>query len=710
MKASIGHHVVVGAGHRLTPLLTPRSIALVGASPRSGSIGNETARALLDSGFVGPIAFVNRRHEEIEGQRCVGDLSELDVPPDLAILNVGAARLEATLEGAVRAGAKSAVVFDICQGMAAGGMPLLDRLKDIAREADLPVCGGNGMGFYNVPDRCHASFYAAHDLKPGGITLIAHSGSVFTVLALNDPRYRFDLVISSGQEIGATLDEYVDFAVSRPQTRVIALFMEAARNPQGFARALEKAHEHGVPVVVCKVGRTRESASLAQSHSGAMAGNDIAYDALFERYGALRVETVDQLMNVSMLLSQGREMSRGEVAAVTDSGGLRELFIDRAKSCAVPLAELSDDTVAHMARMLPPGLPPSNPLDCAGAWSDAFDTVFENGLKVLSAAPEVGLLGYEVDIRDDYVYIPAMLELAQRLPQITDKPCFVYSSFSQANNRAVSDGLADAGVPLINGLDETLAAVSALRTRRDLAAHLSVVDPLPPAPDPEVIEKWFAVLKTGSWVGEAAGLAMLAEFGIPAAACTQCKNLPEVLAAANRLGYPVVLKTAQQGIAHKSDAGGVVPNIQTLDALEAAYREMAQRQGPHVLVQEMASGGVELAFGFIQDRDFGPIVMVSAGGTLIELIGDSRFALAPFGPGQAARLVSQLKAYPLLSGHRGARPCDLQSLAAALSGFSVMCAALCDTMCEADVNPVLVSDQGVVAVDALITPGGPLPG
>lgn len=704
MKTSTGGHIDASANHRLAPLLAPRSIALVGASPRAGSLGNQTARAILDSGFAGSVAFVNPRHAEIEGARCFGDLGDLETPPDLAILNVGAARLEAALEGAIMAGAKSAVIFDACHGTAAGGALLLDWLKDMAREAAMPVCGGNGMGFYNVPDRCNASFYDAGQLKPGGISLIAHSGSVFTVLALNDPRYRFDLVISSGQEIGATIDEYVDYAVLRPQTKVIALFMEAARNPQGFARALEKAHTHNVPVVVCKVGRTNESATLALSHSGAMAGNDIAYDALFERYGALRVETVDQLMNVSMLLSQGREMAGGEVATVTDSGGLRELFIDRARSCAVPLADLSPDTVAQLARVMPPGLLPSNPLDCAGAWSETFAEVFEQGLQVLAAAPEVGLLGYEADIRDDYVYIPAMLDLAQRLPQITDKPCFAYSSFSRANNRALADGLADAGVPFVNGLDETLAAISALRARRDLKAHLAADDPLPPPPAAEVVDKWTEALKSGNWVGEAAGLGLLADFGLPVVAGAQCASAAEVHAAADRLGYPVVLKTAQEGIAHKTESAGVVTDILTPDALDAAYREMSRRLGPHVLVQDMAPGGIELAFGFVRDRDFGPVVMVSAGGTLIELLDDRRFALAPFGPGQAARLVSQLKLFPLLRGRRGAPPCDLQSLASALSGFSVMCAALCDTVNEADANPVIVSDKGVVAVDALISP------
>ncbi|MGI9406392.1 MAG: CoA-binding protein, partial [Hyphomicrobiaceae bacterium] len=375
--------------HQLAPLLTPRSIALVGASPRPGSIGNATARALLASGFNGSVTFVNSRHSEVEGRLCVADLSELEAPPDLAILNVGAARIEDALRQVIDGGARSAVIFDACHGETATGEPLLKRLRSMACDAGIPVCGGNGMGFFNLTDRIHASFYGAGHLKPGGISLIAHSGSVFTVLGLNDPRYRFDLMISPGQEIGATIDEYVDFAVSRATTTVVALFMEQARDPAAFIAALERAQQSGTPVVVCKVGRSAESARLAHSHSGAMVGSADGYDAVLERYGAVSVDTVDQLMNTAMLLTSGRTMGDGECAMVTDSGGLRELFIDRAGNRGVPVARLTDETKERLAAVLPPNLPPSNPLDCAGAVNDDFATVFRRGLEVLGDAPEV---------------------------------------------------------------------------------------------------------------------------------------------------------------------------------------------------------------------------------------------------------------------------------------------------------------------------------
>ncbi len=690
------------SSHRLDPLLSPRSIALVGASPRQGSVGNKTVITLLNSGFAGPIDFVNPRYTEIEGKCCVDELSELETPPDLAILNVGAARLEATVEQTILSGAKSAVIFDACQSSTRNGESLLDRLRSMAREADFPICGGNGMGFFNVPDRCHASFYSATQLKTGGISLIAHSGSVFTLLALNDPRYRFDLAISSGQEIAASVDEYVDYVITRPTTRVIALFMEGSRDPQGFMRALEKAHKCSVPVVVCKVGRTAESASLAVSHTGAMAGSYDAYRALFEKYGVIAVDTIDQLMNVSMLLSHGREMGEGEVATITDSGGLRELFIDRAQSHSVPLANFSMETEKRLRNILPETLPPSNPLDCAGAINENFSELFKHGLEVLAGASEVGLLGYEIDASDDHTYDAGLVDIALQLPQITDKPCFVYSSFSGTHNRSLSDCLADVGVPLLNGLDEVLSAISLIRNRREVKKQLTLTETIPSLPDVRIVDKWHDILVSKQKFGEARGLAMLSDFGIAAVENKQCNNLADTLSAAGELGYPVVLKTASADISHKTVVGGVVVGLNSERELEKSYIEMSNQLGRDVLVQKVARGGVELAFGFIKDPDFGPLVMVSAGGTLIELFEDRQFALAPFGRHSAMRTLKQLKLFPLLKGTRGTPACDIHALVAAFSAFSTMCATLCEPLTELDVNPVIVNEHGVTAVDALV--------
>ena len=237
----------MSAQHRLARLLAPHSIALVGASPRLGGVGRGMVETLVAGGFSGDLHLINPRYPQIDGRACLATLADLDEAPDLVIAGVGAANIEAVFDQAIEVGAGGLVVFDACHGENQKGIPLTVRLRDKAAEADLPVCGGNGMGFYNLSARCHASFYSLPQMRPGGITLIAHSGSVFTVLALNDQRYRFNLVVSPGQEIGAYLDEYVEYALAQSETAPgsLRLFMEAARRPEAFATALAKAAAPG---------------------------------------------------------------------------------------------------------------------------------------------------------------------------------------------------------------------------------------------------------------------------------------------------------------------------------------------------------------------------------------------------------------------------------------------------------------------------------
>lgn len=690
------------AAHRLTPLFRPRSIALVGASARSGSVGAAMVESALASSFEGPLYLVNPKYPEIGQRPCHAALAALPEAPDLVVAAVGGRQVEAVLDQALARGARSMVVFDACHGDDAEGRPILERLRDKARTADFPICGGNAMGFLDVTHGCNASFYPAAHLKPGGITLIAHSGSVFTVLALNDPRYRFNLVISAGQEIGVGLDEYMDYALERPETRVIALFMEAARRPERFAAALAKARDRDVPVVVCKVGRTEESARHVRSHTGAVAGSGAAYDAVFERYGAVAVESVDALMGTALLLSQGRRVQAGGLGAVTDSGGLRELLIDRAAERQVSFATLSERSLAALRAALPANLEPSNPLDAAGAIDVGFAGVFRDSLRIMAEAPEVGVLGFEYDGRDDYAYDPGLSEVAEELLGVSEKPCFLYSSFANTNNRSLADRFAEAGLPLVNGLDNMLSAVRGAFAYRDLRALATAPDPVPDPPPAAEIEAWRSRLGGARAPQEADGLELLRAFGVGTVAFRLADTPDAARQAAAEIGFPVALKTAAPGVDHKTEADGIRLNLGDGAALADAYRDLAERLGGRVMVQAMAPRGPELAFGYLRDPDFGPIVMLGAGGTLIELMSDRVTALAPFGPRRARSLIDRLRLRPLLDGHRGAPPADLDALGLALARFSVLCAALGPAMAEMDVNPVIATPEGCLAVDALI--------
>lgn len=675
-------------------------MVVVGASAREGSFGARLATATLSGGFSGQISFVNPRGGIIAGQQALASIRDLDFAPDVAVLGVGGTNLERALIDAIEMGARSAVIFDSCHGLTADGASLINRLRALAREADIPVCGGSGMGFINTRSGAVASFYPAGHLKPGGISLIAHSGSVFTVLGMNDPRYRFDLMVSPGQEIGASIDEYISYAAGRETTRSIAVFMEGARNPEGLIASLKTARANGIPVVVCKVGRTEESARLARSHTGALVGSSAAYTAAFEECGAIIVDTVDELMNTASLCATGRKPGPGGAALITDSGGLREMQVDLASMTKTPLAPLSAVTREALRAALPPELEPSNPLDCAADLTDEFPKVFERGLKILSAAPEVSMIGFEADFRDDYIYEDELLALAKNLPQLTDKPCFVYSSFGQAYNRHIGDSLADLGIPCLNGADAMMTAVRKFQAWADRAAEPEEVQPASVSESVVLHAK----ARLGQEMDEFSSLDLLHSFGMETAQSVICDSIETLRSARDRLGFPLVLKTAEVGIDHKSDQGGVILNIRDAETLDAAYADLSRRLGRRVIAQQMAGKGIELAFGCVMDPDFGPLVMVSPGGTLVELFDERECARAPFGTDKAEAMLRRLKVAKLLDGVRGEAPRDIGSAARALSAFSHACALLRDHIVEVDVNPVIVTETAATAVDALIVP------
>lgn len=687
--------------HRLSRMLAPRSIALVGASARPDSLGHLMTQGVR-SDFPGQIYPVNPAYSEIDGLECHASLSALPEVPDLAILGVGAARLEQVIDEAISVGVGGAVVFNNCFLVEDSDPPLLDRLRARADEARFPVCGGNGMGFYNLDAKLLASFVSpANGIRSrGGVTVIAHSGSVFVMLASGNPRYRFNLAISAGQEIGATVADYMDYALEQPTTRAIVLFIETVRDPPGFMAALEKARQRDLPVVVLKVGRTEQSARLAQSHSGAIAGSDAAFDAVCDRYGALRTRTFDELMATAALLASGRRAAAGGLSAVSDSGGLRELMIDVAHDLGVPFASIGDATTARLAERLEYGLEPINPLDAAGGFNEGFADVFDDCLRALLDDADTAIGTFEFDARDGLVYMPRFLELSKAMLSHSEKPFFVLNSFAGSDNHEVAAELVDSGVPLINGIDNALLAVRHAFEYRD---HRELPPASPPAgPEQAVIAMWRKRCAAGAPLDEAEGLALLGEFGIPVSNGVVVSDSAALLEAVEEIGYPVALKCAVPGVTHKSDSQGVCLGLTDAKALSDAYSDLESRLGSRALVQPMAPAGVELALGVVNDAQYGPLVMVGAGGTLVEILKDRRFALAPVDEAQAKRMLDRLELRAILYGARGRAPVDIERVARAVANLSVLAASLADEIAEIDVNPLIATPEGCLAVDALI--------
>ncbi|MGO8798382.1 MAG: acetate--CoA ligase family protein [Roseiarcus sp.] len=689
-------------GRRLTPLLAPRSIAFVGASARPDTPGNDMMRMIRRGGFAGVVHGVNPNNRAIEGYPCVPSLADLPAPPDLAVLSVRNERLEETLAAAVAVGARAAVIFGSGVLPDDGDPPLARRLARLARAAGVPLCGPNCMGFYNELDRVWVcGFPSPRQAAPGPIALIAHSGSAFGALAHNDPRLRFALAVSPGGEATATVADYILYAIERPEVKVVGLFLETARDPKGFAQALERAAARGVPVVALKVGRTEAAAAGALTHTGAIAGSDLAFGALFDRHGVIRVETLDELAATLLLLSTGRRVAPGGLVAIGDSGGEREMMIDLADRAGVAFAAISPQTKASLAARLEPGLEAANPLDAWGTGA-GFVAHFADCFGDLLADPQAALGLFNADLRDGSYLYRGFADAALAAARACDKVVAVATNYTQVRHDALALELTLAGVPVLDGTANALAAVRGALTYRDFQARPVDPPPSPPAPRAADRDGARARLRTGGGaLDEASSLSLLGAWGVPAIPHIVVASCDEALLAAAKLGYPVVCKTAAPGVAHKTDVGGVRLGVVDESALREAYGDLSARLGPLALIAPMAQPGVELSLGMIRDPQFGPIVVVGAGGALVELIDDRRAALAPFGRATARRLLDGLKLRRLLDGHRGDAAVDRERLSEVIALFSVLAAELADLVAEIDVNP-LVAGHDIVALDALV--------
>jgi acyl-CoA synthetase (NDP forming) len=692
IEASLPH-----TGHPLDALLKPAAIALVGASARPDSNGLALVQMCRLDGYTGRVYPVNPRYETIEGLRCYPTLADLPERPEHVVIALPNAQIMPALEDAIRNGARAATIFASCRLEPESDPPLAEKVARCARDAGLAVCGPNSMGFYNRSIGLRvAGFPSPPDLRAGGIAFIAQSGSAFSALAHNDRRLGFSLCVSSGMELAAAAVDYIDWALEQPETRVIGLFLEQVREPERFMAALERASRINVPVVVLKVGRTAKSSAMALSHSGALAGSDLAFTAMCRKYGVILVDDLDELAATLLLFDQRHRLGPGALATMHDSGGEREMVVDLAERLGVPFAEISEETKAAIAPNLDPGLVAENPLD---AWGTARDFVerYERSLAALLSDPEVATAVFFSDIREGYWYSEGLAEAVRRVARKAAKPLAIATNYSKTFNHTMALGLAREGIPVLEGTRESLLAIRhALRWRdRPRIARWAGFSNAKKA-----AARWRPLLAAGGVVKEVDGLALLSDFGVPVVAARQVASAEAAVAAAQAIGFPVALKTT--GHAHKSDVGGVRLGLGTPEAVRAAYEDVSRRLGSEVLVAAMAEPGVEIGLGAVVDPAFGPIVVVSAGGILIEILDDKAAALAPFGPEVARELLAELKVAKLLAGARGRPPCDLEGLSTVISRFSVMVASLSGALSEVDVNPVIAGSKGAVAVDALV--------
>ncbi len=651
-------------------------------------------------GFQGRIFPVNPGYEELRGHRCYRQLSELPETPDLVVFAVGDRRIEQAFDDSIALSVPAAVVMSALYLDDDDEPTLRDRVRQKIRDSGMLVCGANGMGFYNFRDHVWGTgFDSCMHPDQGNVALISHSGAGMSGIVDCEQRLRFNLAVSTGNELSVTMDQYLDFALDLPETKVVGLFIETARDPPGFRAALEKARDRQVPIVAIKVGRTEKSAELTVSHSGAMAGDDATYAALFDRYGVHRVSDMDEMATALILFGAFNPIGDGGLVTLHDSGGERQLMVDLADEAGVPLTELRPQTVKALERVLDPELPAVNPLD---GWSRGGETAAQqmtDCMSIMMRDPEVAIGGIIHDRAPDGLIYPSYIRYMQRAHEESGKPVALVASRQGTGNDPLVVEMTHDGLPVIDGVTPFLRGVRGLMDYRDFLQQPAMV--VPDSPN-AVLSQWQSRLAETGVLDEAESLELLRDFELDASRAIIVETQAGLLQAATALAYPLVLKTAMPGILHKSEHNGVCLDIRDAGHLTDAYRDISERLGPRALLAPMAGDGVEMILGAYRDPQFGPVVMLGFGGLLAEVMGDVVFALPPFDAKTARRRLNELKLAPLLQGIRGRPAANIDAFCIMAARFSAMVDALGDDLQEVDVNPVILAAEQCIAVDALI--------
>lgn len=687
--------------HRLRPLLKPASIAVLGASNRVGSVGNEVFVNLRKGGFSGTIVAVNPAYSEVEGLPCYASLSELPELPEHVIFAIGDQRIEAALDELITLGIKACTIFSALI-LKDDQAPLLkQRIQSKAQKAGLLVAGANGMGFYNVRDQVLAGGFDTREHRyPGNVSLISQSGAGMSGIVDCEQRIDFNFAVSSGYELTVSMEDYLDYALDLPETRVVGLFLETSRYPQKLVAAFKKASARNIPIVVLKVGRTALAAEMALSHSGALAGTDESYSAVFDRYGVQRVEDMDQLATALVMFAQPQATAGGGIVCLHDSGGERQLMIDLADQFSVPLAQLDTQTLARLKGLLDPGLPAVNPLDGWGAGGAHAPANMAACFTALLEDRDAALGAVVHDRGPNSEIYPSYMEYLHQAQGATGKPVFLVANRQGSGSDNLAITSTQRGFPVIDGVSQFLVGARCLLNYRDFQQRQA---PEMPTLDPQKVIHWRQRLQSQQQVSEVLASQFLADFDIPMVLGAEVAAESQLIEAAGQLGYPLVLKTAEPGIAHKSDQGGVILNIPSQTRLLEAYQHLVQRLGSAAMLAPMVeSAGVEMIMGISTDKQFGPVVVLGFGGIYAELLKDTTVLLPPFDSATAAEAIGRLRMSPMLAGVRGSPAVDIQAYATAAARLSVLAVEFADLIAEIDINPVKVMASGCLGLDALM--------
>ena len=704
------------AGAGLEAFFEAGSIAIVGASDDVHKIGGRPVHLLKKHGYRGTILPINPRGGEIQGVRAYSSLREAPTAPEMAVLAVPAqATVEALRDCAAR-GVKAVVVLS--SGFAEAGdagLQLQEELVDIARAAGIRLLGPNCLGTVSVPNATIASFSIVLEehLPPAGhVGIVSQSGNVGSFLMQNVAQRGLGVsrFMATGNEADVDVADGIAALARDPQTRVILCCMETCRHADRLIAALALAREAGKPVIVLKIGATESGQAAAASHTGALAGSDAVIDAVFRRHGALRVHSVESLLDIAQAASRlipARLPQGDRVTLLAASGGFGILMADAMSRRGLSLPPLSPETSERIHAVLPLAST-ANPVDATAQVSSRPDVL----LQVLSALLDdsgsdatvlfLSLSLYNRRLRG--IYLDALAQARAARP---DRLLVVISRGPEDAVREI-DAL---GIPVFPTID---AAAEGMQGLVRLGRLLGETAGRPNPASHALVATNPAPLAREVFGNEYLAKKALAEAGLPGLPEAIAVDADDAVAHADRVGYPVVMKIVSEDIAHKTEVGGVALDLADAAAVRDAHRRIlanATAKAPAaridgVLVAPMAKGGTELILGISRDPVFGPVVMVGLGGIYAEVLQDIAVQVAPVTQAEAAEMIRGLKLFPLLDGARGQPKADIDAAADAVARLSAFAVQQRDTVAEVDMNPVLVKPrgQGVVVLDALIIP------
>ena len=703
----------IGRKPDLRHLLAPRSIAIVGASERANAPGRRVLETLQKLGFEGRIAPVHPTNERVLGLPCFRSLQDVPWDIDAVAFCIDAKNLPDAMRQAAEKGVGAGVIYGAVRDDAAPGKSSIrEKIATLAREHGIVLCGPNCMGAMSPVHRSSLYLQSLVDSSrlPGNVALVTQSGSIAVGMLGDCRRFGFSHLISSGDELVVTIDQYIEYLIDDPSTRVIALFIESVRNVTAFTAALDHAARVGKPVVVLKVGRSAQAREAVLGHTGGIAGDGRVFSALIERHHGIEVNSLEEMTEVVACCQSTRRPAGRRVGVVTASGGQVEMILDEAVGATFELPPLDASRRALAADVIGPISGPGNPLDAWG--SGDYTRSLAHGLDVLSGSSDIDSVALVSDTNDGQIMMPTRYtDLLYDASLRSPKPFYFMNTRSNLMRMELVDKFRDTGVGMLTGLRQGFGAIG----RMGRWAQRS--EPHPPVAwtsDSADMALRKALSLPRRTINEVDAKSILRALGVDAVQDHVVTTAHDAVRSAAAIGYPVVLKVVSDDIPHRSEYGLVAVGLKNADEIMQAFADHDIRVAKlgiepaniQRVVQPLAPNGVEVIVGIGCDPEFGHFVAFGAGGVLVELIGDAVVRPLPLRRGEALDMVRASKIFRLLSGFRGTPACDIDALVDCIERIAAFAHTHGDQIREIDLNPVFVGarGRGSIVADALIVP------